>query len=101
MTSDNPSGAAVNALGQVTAALPASEERPGQREMAQQVSDAIESGRHLVVQASEFAPALAPHRVAANAPNVVKIACYSTTSAHWRKPLTFAITRTGWASRPS
>lgn len=35
----------------VTAALPQTEERPGQRRMAELVAAAIESGRHLVVQA--------------------------------------------------
>jgi len=39
------------ALAAVTAALPAAEDRPGQQQMAQAVADAIESGRHLVVQA--------------------------------------------------
>jgi len=39
------------ALAQVTAALAAHEDRPGQERMAQAVADAIESRRHLVVQA--------------------------------------------------
>ena len=39
------------ALGEVTAALPAAEDRPGQRAMAAAVDQAIDSGRHLVVQA--------------------------------------------------
>ncbi len=39
------------ALHSVTAALPAAEDRPGQLQMAQAVADAIEHGRHLVVQA--------------------------------------------------
>lgn len=39
------------ALDAVTHALPAAEDRPGQRQMAQAVADAIDSGRHLVVQA--------------------------------------------------
>ena len=39
------------ALAAVTGALPAAEVRPGQQQMAQAVADAIESGRHLVVQA--------------------------------------------------
>jgi ATP-dependent DNA helicase DinG len=39
------------ALSQVTAALAAHEDRPGQQRMAEAVADAIESGRHLVVQA--------------------------------------------------
>ncbi|MEY3680859.1 MAG: hypothetical protein RL547_1472, partial [Actinomycetota bacterium] len=34
-----------------TGALSAAEDRPGQRAMAEAVHDAIESGRHLVVQA--------------------------------------------------
>ena len=39
------------ALGRVTSALPTAEERPGQQQMAEAVARAIESGRHLVVQA--------------------------------------------------
>ena len=39
------------ALAQVTAALPAAEERPGQQQMASAVSDAIDAGKHLIVQA--------------------------------------------------
>ncbi len=39
------------ALATVTSALPAAEDRPGQQTMAQAVATAIESGRHLVVQA--------------------------------------------------
>ncbi len=39
------------ALAAVTGALPAAEERPGQQQMAQAVADAIDKGRHLVVQA--------------------------------------------------
>ena len=39
------------ALDAVTHALPAAEDRPGQQQMAQAVADAIEGGRHLVVQA--------------------------------------------------
>jgi len=39
------------ALARVTAALPASEERPGQRTMAEAVARSIESGRHLIVAA--------------------------------------------------
>jgi ATP-dependent DNA helicase DinG len=39
------------ALAQVTAGLAVHEERPGQQQMAAAVADAIESGRHLVVQA--------------------------------------------------
>ena len=41
----------LQALARVTSALPAAEERPGQQQMAAAVSAAIESGRHLVVQA--------------------------------------------------
>ncbi|MCU1366390.1 MAG: putative ATP-dependent helicase [Ilumatobacteraceae bacterium] len=39
------------ALASVTGALPAAEDRPGQRQMAEAVAKAIESGRHLVVAA--------------------------------------------------
>jgi ATP-dependent DNA helicase DinG len=39
------------ALDAVIAGLPTAEDRPGQREMADQVAAAIEHGRHLVVQA--------------------------------------------------
>ena len=39
------------ALAAVTGALPAAEDRPGQKEMAQAVADAIHTKRHLVVQA--------------------------------------------------
>ena len=41
----------VRALATVPSALPAAEDRPGQQTMAQAVATAIESGRHLVVQA--------------------------------------------------
>ena len=41
----------LQALASVTQALPAAEERPGQQHMATAVAAAIESGRHLVVQA--------------------------------------------------
>ncbi len=41
----------LQALARVTGALPAAEERPGQQQMATAVAAAIESGRHLVVQA--------------------------------------------------
>lgn len=41
----------LEAFDRVTAALPASEVRPGQREMAGAVADAIAEGRHLIVQA--------------------------------------------------
>jgi len=40
-----------SALAKVVAALPAAEERPGQQQMAVAVSDAIASGKHLIVQA--------------------------------------------------
>src|SRR4029079_15384737 len=43
--------AAGAALAQVTAGLAGHEDRPGQQRMAEAVADAIESGRHLVVQA--------------------------------------------------
>ena len=43
--------AATAALAQVTAGLAVHEDRPGQQQMAAAVADAIESGRHLVVQA--------------------------------------------------
>ena len=39
------------ALAAVTGALPAAEDRPGQKEMAQAVADAITTGRHVIVQA--------------------------------------------------
>ena len=39
------------ALSAVTGALPAAEDRPGQRQMANAVAQAIEQGRHLVVAA--------------------------------------------------
>ncbi|HMT24278.1 MAG TPA: ATP-dependent DNA helicase [Microthrixaceae bacterium] len=39
------------ALANVTAALPATEDRPGQRQMAEAITRAIDTGRHLVVQA--------------------------------------------------
>src|SRR4051794_20183490 len=42
---------AVAVIERVTAALPVSEDRPGQREMAGAVGAAIDGGRHLVVQA--------------------------------------------------
>ncbi|MEQ1874160.1 MAG: ATP-dependent DNA helicase [Ilumatobacteraceae bacterium] len=41
----------LQALASVTSALPAAEDRPGQQTMATAVAAAIESGRHLVVQA--------------------------------------------------
>ena len=41
----------VEALTKVTAALPAAEDRPGQREMSDAVASAIDHGRHLIVQA--------------------------------------------------
>ena len=43
--------ATLGALDAVTAALPVHEQREGQREMARRIAEAIESGRHLVVQA--------------------------------------------------
>jgi ATP-dependent DNA helicase DinG len=45
------SDGALSALDAVTAALPGAEDRPGQRQMAEHVADAIERGRHLIVQA--------------------------------------------------
>ena len=42
---------ALEALDTVTAALPHAEDRPGQREMAERVAEAVSSGKHLVVQA--------------------------------------------------
>lgn len=51
MTDTSRQDAIVTALGQVTSALDNAEDRPGQVEMAQLVGDAIENGRHLVVQA--------------------------------------------------
>ncbi|MEO6652275.1 MAG: ATP-dependent DNA helicase [Ilumatobacteraceae bacterium] len=42
---------ALEALETVTVALPRAEDRPGQREMAEQVATAIQQRRHLVVQA--------------------------------------------------
>jgi ATP-dependent DNA helicase DinG len=50
-TPDGPVKAALAALESVTAALPAAEDRPGQRLMAEQIAGAIEHGQHLVVQA--------------------------------------------------
>ena len=41
----------LQALASVTSALPLAEDRPGQQQMATAVAAAIESGRHLVVQA--------------------------------------------------
>lgn len=43
--------AVTKALAAVTGALPAAEDRPGQQQMAQAVATAIETGRHLVVEA--------------------------------------------------
>ena len=40
-----------DALDEVTSVLPRSERRPGQRQMAAAIADAIDEGRHLVVQA--------------------------------------------------
>ncbi|MFW2336323.1 ATP-dependent DNA helicase [Ilumatobacter sp.] len=42
---------ALAALDHVTSSLPAAEDRPGQRDMAEHVAGSIELGRHLVVQA--------------------------------------------------
>jgi ATP-dependent DNA helicase DinG len=50
-TPDGHIDAALAALATVTSALVAAEDRPGQREMAEQVANAIEHGQHLVVQA--------------------------------------------------
>ncbi len=51
MTDSAHGSVAIDALDAVTAALPAAEDRPGQREMAAHVAAAIEHDRHLVVQA--------------------------------------------------
>ena len=51
MTDPTAASAALEALAAVTAALPAAEDRPGQREMTELVAASIERGRHLVVQA--------------------------------------------------
>ena len=40
-----------DALEIATSALPQSESRPGQKEMAHAVSDALAEGKHLIVQA--------------------------------------------------
>ena len=40
-----------SALARVTAALPAAEDRPGQQHMATAVNAAVNSGKHLIVQA--------------------------------------------------
>lgn len=50
-TSATPSSEVVEALAAVVAELPAAEERPGQREMAELVASAIDENQHLVVQA--------------------------------------------------
>lgn len=47
MTAPDPA----RALARVTAALPGHEDRPGQQRMAELVAEAIERGRHLIVQA--------------------------------------------------
>ena len=52
--SDRPADAAAGALGAldaVTRALPVAERRDGQREMTRLIAEAIDGGRHLVVQA--------------------------------------------------
>ena len=51
MSKPDSAAAVLAALDGVTAALPAAEDRPGQRDMAERVAAAIEHGRHLVVQA--------------------------------------------------
>jgi ATP-dependent DNA helicase DinG len=51
MTDPTPGSIALDALRTVTEALPAAEDRPGQREMTELVAASIEHGRHLVVQA--------------------------------------------------
>ena len=51
MTSGDAASTASDALAAVTRALPAAEDRAGQREMADLVAAAIEGRRHLVVQA--------------------------------------------------
>ena len=51
MSDDTAAAAALEALAAVTAALPAAEDRPGQREMTELVAASIEHDRHLVVQA--------------------------------------------------
>lgn len=48
---DEAGGMAVDILAEVTGALPGSEDRPGQLEMAGRIASAIDAGRHLVVQA--------------------------------------------------
>jgi ATP-dependent DNA helicase DinG len=49
---DSPSATGVaGVLADVTAGLPGHEERPGQQRMAEMVAEAIESERHLIVQA--------------------------------------------------
>ena len=51
MTDATPGAVVLAALDAVTAALTGSEDRPGQRRMAELVADAIHTKRHLVVQA--------------------------------------------------
>ncbi len=51
MAADDSTQSLVDALATVTGALPAAEDRPGQREMAIAVGNAVKTGRHLVVQA--------------------------------------------------
>ena len=51
MTDATPGAVVLAALDAVTAALTGSEERPGQRRMAELVADSIARNRHLVVQA--------------------------------------------------
>lgn len=51
MSDPTAGSAALEALARVTAALPAAEDRKGQRDMAELVGESIARGRHLVVQA--------------------------------------------------
>ncbi len=51
MSERDAAGAAQTVLAAITAALPGAEDRPGQVDMAGRVADAIDGGRHLVVQA--------------------------------------------------
>jgi hypothetical protein len=46
-----PGASAAGALARITAAIPGGEERAGQLEMAAAVAEAIDAGRHLLVQA--------------------------------------------------
>jgi ATP-dependent DNA helicase DinG len=51
MSDPTAGSAALEALARVTAALPAAEDRAGQRDMAELVAESIDRERHLVVQA--------------------------------------------------